>query len=390
MANTHRLLVAAAVLVYVAGSSWIVRNEGQAFRQQAREARLAATAPRDKTSPLPTQAEPRIADAPADRVPRPAKAASVADAPATAPSTIAATTVPAAAATSPAVSPSEKPTPARQPQAGEVAIASPPNSTVTKPSPPPTTPALAAPANPIASSVFWNQPHLRKSWDLEHLSLEDELRLGAELHDLIVQLNPTVDDSPDLRRIEEAAEPLKKHLLRKDLNYTFTVLDSDSVNAFSHPGGYVYVTRALFDLISEDEDYALQFAIGHEIAHVDLQHAIKCLKDKGLAKLEMGTLQKLYLIIIPFGYLIDEKANIDQEIEADDWICGRMQRLGHTRREILSFLQKLEGYSKKNGFYNGRVKPQPGAAGSPVENHYRSQTATWRRLKHLKELVKPS
>ena len=42
------------------------------------------------------------------------------------------------------------------------------------------------------------------------------------------------------------------------------------VNAFSTPGGYIYVSRGLFDLIGEDEDYALRFAVGHEIAHVDL------------------------------------------------------------------------------------------------------------------------
>ena len=64
-----------------------------------------------------------------------------------------------------------------------------------------------------------------------------------------------------------------------------------------------------------------------------------------------------------------------------------MQQIGRTRREILVFLQKLEGYSKNHGFYDGRVKPQPGRDLSPLENHYRAQTAARTRLKHLKEFM---
>ena len=76
-------------------------------------------------------------------------------------------------------------------------------------------------------------------------------------------------------------------------------MDSNEVNAFSHPGGYVYVNRGLFDLVGEDEDYALQFAVGIEIAHVDLQHAMKCLQDPDFKVMSGGTIRKLYWLILP-------------------------------------------------------------------------------------------
>ncbi len=240
--------------------------------------------------------------------------------------------------------------------------------------------------NPLAGSAFWNQPQWTRVWDVNHLSLDDERRLRDEFHELIVRFNPLVDDSsPWLSRVEELAEPFMKTLHRKEIKYQFFVLNSDVVNAFSIPGGNVYLSRALFDLIGDDEDYALQFAIGHEMAHVDLEHAVKCLRDPGVMKMREGTLQKLFMLILPFGYL--ESASVDQEFEADQWAATRMQRIDRTRREILLFLQKLEGYSKAHGFYEGRIKPQPGRDLSPLENHYRAQTAARKRLKNLKTFI---
>lgn len=98
-------------------------------------------------------------------------------------------------------------------------------------------------------------------------------------------------------------------------------------------------------------------------------------------KLTEGTLQKLYMMIIPFGYLDD------QEFEADAWVYRRMRQLGRTDREVLAFLRKLEGNAKDNGFYNGRAKPKPSRDSSPIDNHIRAHTAAWKRLKQLKEII---
>ncbi len=134
-------------------------------------------------------------------------------------------------------------------------------------------------------------------------------------------------------------------------------------------------------MIGEDEEYALEFVIGHEIAHVDLKHALKDLSDPGVTKLDGGTLQKLYMLIIPFAY------PDAQEFEADAWAYRRMKESGRTDHECLAFLRKLEGYAQAHGFENGRGKPQLGKESSPLENHFRAHTAARHREKHLKELM---
>jgi len=207
------------------------------------------------------------------------------------------------------------------------------------------------------------------------------MRLGAELHELIVHLNPLVEDGPWLARVEDAAKPFLDKLRRKDIKYTFWILNSDAFNAFSTPGGYVYVSRGLFQFFGKDEDYVLEFAIGHEMAHVDLQHAIRCLQDPDVKNMPGGTLAKLYGLIIPFGYMDN------QEFEADEWVLSRMQRENRDRRELLAFLRKLTEHSQNDGYINGRVKPTLGVGSSPLENHYRAHTPARKRLDHMKEII---
>jgi hypothetical protein len=369
--NMVRYIVAAILgCLYAAGSIWLVSSQGQAYRDALNREKRAAV-PSKATSPRPIEEVVTVAPtlaAPEPRSPRPE------------PTT---TKPPAAAVADRPVKPAEP----KSPPAPVVAIVA--EAKPNPASPPPADRATGAAAGKAANPAtrppeldpVWDQAPVKKTWDLARLSAQDEVRLGADLHDLIVQFNRPVESGGWQRRVEEAAEPFLKARSRKEIPYTFTVLDSDAVNAFSTPGGFVYVSRGLFNLIGEDEDYALEFVVGHEIAHVDLQHALKCLRDPDVMKMTEGTLQKLYVMIIPFAY------PDPLEFEADSWVYARMRQLGRTDRESLMFLRKLEGHAKAHDFENGRGRPQLGRDASPLENHFRAHTAAWKRLKQLKELT---
>jgi len=370
--------IVAAVLgcLYVAGSVLIVRNEGESFRDALRLAKNAAgpTVTLDSKQTRATVSEPpaEVRSGTPSAAPREASQPVLAHA---AGATHAEPSPPPE--TAPRERLPEKKARPSSPPAKHARTKSTPRPAASVNEPAATEPAAAAMAARVKE--FWDQPYLKKSWDIEAVAKDAqmEMNLGRELHDAIVQLNPTLEDSL-LRRVEEAAEPLLKTVARKDIRYTFTVLDSDTVNAFSHPGGFIYVSRGLFNMVGEDEDYALEYVLGHEIAHVDLKHALKCLQDEGVKKVPWGTIQKLYGLIIPAAFL-DE-----QEYEADAWIFRRMRTLGRTNRECLAFLNKLEGYAKIHGFENGRAKPNPNS--SIIDNHVPAQTAAYKRLKRLKEL----
>lgn len=250
---------------------------------------------------------------------------------------------------------------------GDVAAVRPATETRSDPNPGESPKQLQLP-----NDSFLNSPAMKAVWDLSRMTPAEEERLGLALNGLVLHYNHALDEDPRVQRLNQVAAPLLAARSNKSLNYRFTILDSDLVNAFSHPGGYVYVSRGVFDIVGEDQDYLLEFLLGHEIAHCDLGHAFKCFNDPGVKALGLGTLQEYYLLIAPLAY------TDAQEFEADAWVCREMKRRGYTKRETLGFLRKLDGYAGRHGFLNGRKPPLPGF--TAAENHFRAHPASWERL----------
>jgi predicted Zn-dependent protease len=334
--------VAAVLLcLYASIAAWIVAGEGKAYRES-----LAL-----KTSQAPEQ--------PADPVPEVVPAEKPDDSPAKAPE--------------PAPEPSQPPVVAKEPAPSPVAhVDQPPAAPAKK----------AGPTRKL--DPFWNEPDQQKIWDFDKdkFSAADERELGRALHKMILHDHPEVEGGPLQKRMEDAARPYLAAVTRKDVEYTFTVLDCPRLNAFSHPGGYIYVCKGLFDWIAEDEDYALGFILGHEIAHVDLAHAITCMRDPEIKKnFKFGTSLFFFAALIPGGYLKP------QDQEADRWVVERMLKDGRTRYEVLAFLRRLEDYAKSNGFENKRKAPTDKPDVPALDNHIRAHPIPRTRIEDAKAII---
>jgi hypothetical protein len=338
-------IAAAMLALYVGGAVWAVRREGENYRNSLQRGPAVSHVETHPSSLPVAKAEgPPGPPFPAPSPPAPPLAMSTAK-----------------AAPAPADAPAIEPAPAKAAPAAPVA-------------PKPAAPAI---------NTFWKLDAMTKTWDVDHLSVDDERRLGRALNELVLRFHHPVETGPEWQRVMEAAAPYLKARSRPQIEYTFTVLDSDACCAFSHPGGYVYVCRGLFDLIGKEEDYALEFVLAHEIAHVDRRHALECLQDPDLKGLKLGTLQAFFAVIFPRGYM-------DRlEYDADLWAYTRMTQLGRTKRERLAFLRKWQGYARTNGFENVRGLPTSGSTLSPFENHSRAHPSVYLRLKRLEELTKP-
>ncbi len=102
-------------------------------------------------------------------------------------------------------------------------------------------------------------------------SVEDDVRLGREAHPQILQqYGGSVGDPAVERYVQQLGTRLKNVSELSEIDFTFTVLDSEIVNAFALPGGYVYVTRGLMALAEDEAELA--GVIGHEIGHVTARH----------------------------------------------------------------------------------------------------------------------
>lgn len=103
---------------------------------------------------------------------------------------------------------------------------------------------------------------------------------GGETHGLILErkLVDYVNEVGNLvaqqgRRMPMSEKGKPRTLARR---FFFGVINDDSWNAFSLPGGYIYVTRGLLENITSESDLA--FVLGHEIVHVDREHNLAAMK----------------------------------------------------------------------------------------------------------------
>jgi len=158
------------------------------------------------------------------------------------------------------------------------------------------------------------------------MNTEQENALGREYASEIDSQAKFVMDGKTNRRVLDIATPIFAQAQKEapDVSFRIRVIDSPEVNAFSIPGGYVYIYRGLMDKIGPDDD-ALACIIGHESAHVVRRHVVKSISDsenKGFLVDLISVLSRSNAVSQVGGTLFE----LDQlhysraaEFEADRW-----------------------------------------------------------------------
>ncbi len=102
---------------------------------------------------------------------------------------------------------------------------------------------------------------------------EEERNIGETVAlELIGKYGGVIRDEAITKRVNLVGRSLTKYSDRPQLNWRFAVLNSDTVNAFSAPDGYVFITKALYDQATNDD--LLAAILSHEIAHITGKHAL--------------------------------------------------------------------------------------------------------------------
>lgn len=104
------------------------------------------------------------------------------------------------------------------------------------------------------------------------VSEQEELSMGREIAGRMLGAAPLVDDAALQGYVNRVGRWVAMQSERADLPWRFAVIDTASINAFATPGGYVLVTRGLYEIL--DNEAQLAGVLAHEIAHIVRRHHV--------------------------------------------------------------------------------------------------------------------
>ncbi len=188
-------------------------------------------------------------------------------------------------------------------------------------------------------------PATGRSFFTGGMSAKDEIALGAKEHDKIVPQFGGAYQEPTLNAyVRSVGGLLAKTSESPDLKFTFTILDTPMVNAFALPGGYVYVTRGLLALSSDEAELA--GVLAHEIGHVTARHSAERYGQATAAKIAQIGLGILFGgaasdAVGAVGGLALKSFSREQEHEADLLGIRYLARAGYDPQAMATFLEHL-------------------------------------------------
>jgi predicted Zn-dependent protease len=197
------------------------------------------------------------------------------------------------------------------------------------------------------------------------LSTAEEIRVGRESHAEIVAQFGGEYGSPALRNyVDSIGQFLVRTSERQDLTYKFTILNSEIVNAFAMPGGYIYISRGLLALA--DNEAQLAAVLAHELGHITaLHHAERhgqgllaniLLAGAGiLAGVASPSAQRTILHAGQGGLsAVLSSFSRENEFEADDLGLRYMTRARYDPFAMPNFLRKLRNHSRLEAKLQGQ------------------------------------
>ncbi|APF18997.1 peptidase M48 Ste24p [Caldithrix abyssi DSM 13497] len=206
-------------------------------------------------------------------------------------------------------------------------------------------------------------------------ALKAEYRLGSILAREIEAQNTVFDSPYHQLLLESLLKQLKTRVKNKERYFYIKILESDDLNAFALPGGFIFLTSALVQNIERDKD-ELAFVLSHEMVHIIARHPFK----KMVTNYSMEALSKVFRsgsIAAVYGRdmikkLINSQYSQSNEYYADEYGARLMYSAGFDPAGAIQLLQRFKRW-KGNG---------------DRFNYFASHPSIDERILHLKKLIK--
>ncbi|HPD95181.1 MAG TPA: M48 family metallopeptidase [Tenuifilaceae bacterium] len=182
------------------------------------------------------------------------------------------------------------------------------------------------------------------------ISAETEKAIGSKMYNQILEMNgyEAINNQIIDSILLATEDSLMANLPNSQFTYNISIVNSETVNAFALPGGYIIITKKMVQLCDTPEE--LLSVICHEIGHIEKRHVItRLVKEIGLKLL---TSNDSYVSGEIARQLLSQKFNRSQEEEADMFSCSLMLKMGLEPRTLATVFRKLKEQNSNNELQN--------------------------------------
>ncbi|MEI7843632.1 MAG: M48 family metalloprotease [Gallionellaceae bacterium] len=183
---------------------------------------------------------------------------------------------------------------------------------------------------------------------------EEEIAIGRQISGNLLGAAALVKDAELQRYVNNVGRWVANQSERPDLPWHFGVIQSNDVNAFAAPGGYIFVTLGLYRLLQSEADLA--GVLGHEVGHVIQKHHLKILQQSKLLEAgsnaltsTVGNNSAVQKLIGSGAEIVSRSLDKGAEFEADRIGVVLATRAGYDAYGLPSVLQQIGHSAKDDG-----------------------------------------
>lgn len=186
------------------------------------------------------------------------------------------------------------------------------------------------------------------------ISEEQEIAMGKEADPQIIAQFGLYEDANLQAFINEKGKQMAAVSHRPELDYQFRIVNSEVLNAFAVPGGYVYFTRGIMAHFNNEAEFA--GVLGHEIGHITARHSVSQQTRATLGQLGLIVGMVVSPTFAQFGQAASQglgllflKYGRDAERQSDDLGVEYSSKIGYDAKEMADFFNTLQRKGEESG-----------------------------------------